>query len=204
MTARLGELPARGKLLALAPHMHFRGKSFRVTTISGDQEEILLDVPNYDFNWQHLYGLKQPLPLGTLDHLKFVATFDNSKDNPVNPDATKPVFWGDQTWEEMAVAFFEVAEERNPVEDSVEQMKSLEEWISEHEQNLIDRYVEEFFQRFDGNRDGNVTESELPRIVWKKARGNLDQNGDKIVERGEVQEAAKWLFYDHDENAADK
>ncbi len=202
VTAHLRDLPAQGKLLALAPHMHFRGKSFRVTTKTGDREDILLDVPNYDFNWQHLYSLKQPVPLGNLDDVKFVATFDNSASNPVNPDATKPVFWGDQTWEEMAVAFFEVAEERQSLENSAETSKSLEELISPHEQELIDRYVADFFERFDRNKDGRVTQSELPRIVWKRGRHELDINDDQIVDRMEVVEAARRLFYDQDEKTA--
>ncbi len=95
------------ELYALIPHMHLRGKSFRFTAIYPDKrEEILLDVPRYDFNWQNVYLLAEPklMPEGT--ELHCVGHFDNSAENLVNPDPTKPVYWGDQTWEEMLVGSF--------------------------------------------------------------------------------------------------
>jgi peroxiredoxin len=89
-------------LYTLTPHMHYRGKSFRFTAVYPDGgEEILLDVPRYDFNWQIIYQLKTPkrLPAGTV--VKLDAHFDNSADNPLNPDPGQTVYWGDQTWDEM-------------------------------------------------------------------------------------------------------
>ncbi|SPE33634.1 conserved exported hypothetical protein [Candidatus Sulfopaludibacter sp. SbA3] len=97
-------------VLSLFPHMHVRGKSFeyRVTYPTGETE-TLLDVPNYDFNWQLSYYLKQPklLPKGTV--IECVAHFDNSPNNRFNPDPTKEVFWGEQTWEEMVAGFVDLA-----------------------------------------------------------------------------------------------
>lgn len=202
VTARLRNLPPNGRLLALAPHMHYRGKSFRVAAKTGNQEEILLDVPKYDFNWQHLYALQHPLALGNLDELRFDATFDNSEGNPVNPDPSQAVFWGDQTWDEMAVAFFEVAEERQPVESSKVTRQGLTAEMSPGEQRLADRYVDDFFVRFDQDQDGVITQYELPKIVWKRARFELDPNGDKMIVRDEVVEAARRLFCNHDEQQA--
>jgi hypothetical protein len=94
-------------LTMLFPHMHLRGKSFRFEAVyPSGQREILLDVPRYDFNWQLRYELAEPklMPKGT--RLECVAHFDNSTDNPANPDPTKPVSWGDQTFEEMMIGFF--------------------------------------------------------------------------------------------------
>jgi peroxiredoxin len=91
-------------LYALSPHMHYRGKSFRFTAkYPNGSEEILLDVPRYDFNWQNVYKLAEPkrIPEATEIHLE--AHYDNSADNPWNPDPTKSVHWGDQTWEEMMI-----------------------------------------------------------------------------------------------------
>lgn len=111
-------LPAGAELLAITPHMHFRGKSFRLFGAVGESE-MLLHVPNYDFNWQHTYQLQQPLPLDAFESgLQFEAVFDNSTHNPFNPDPTQIVTWGDQSWEEMAVAFFEVARPRQAHESS--------------------------------------------------------------------------------------
>jgi hypothetical protein len=97
-------------LLALFPHMHLRGKSFRYEAIYPDgTEEILLDVPRFDFNWQPRYALAEPkrLPAGTL--LRCSATFDNSRANPANPDASQWVRTGTQSWEEMFNGYFDVA-----------------------------------------------------------------------------------------------
>ena len=81
----------------------------RVEATSEKNREILLDVPKYDFNWQHTYVLRNPIPLKSLNELTFTATFDNSTENRCNPDPTAFVTWGDQTWEEMAIVFYEVA-----------------------------------------------------------------------------------------------
>jgi len=97
-------------LINFLPHMHFRGKSFeyRVTYPSGEKE-TLLDVPHYDFNWQLTYELAKPklLPKGTV--IECTAHFDNSPNNPANPDPTKEVHFGEQTWEEMMIGFLDVA-----------------------------------------------------------------------------------------------
>ena len=102
-------LQADSVLVSLKPHMHLRGKSmeFRAVYPTGEKE-ILLDVPQYSFNWQLEFILAHPktLPKGT--RLEVTAAFDNSPDNPWNPDPTKAVRWGDQTWEEMAIGYFEV------------------------------------------------------------------------------------------------
>lgn len=104
------QAPADLILLTMFPHMHLRGKSFRYTAMYPDgKSEILLDVPNYDFNWQNGYHLEEPklIPKGTV--LKCVAHFDNSENNIANPDPTKVVRWGDQTWEEMMIGYVDVA-----------------------------------------------------------------------------------------------
>ena len=103
------ELGHDAKLSALLPHMHLRGKDFQYRLVypSGETETILR-VPHYDFGWQLWY---QPvsdivLPKGT--QIAATAHFDNSVNNPHNPDSTKAVKWGDQSWEEMMIGFFDV------------------------------------------------------------------------------------------------
>jgi hypothetical protein len=93
---------------SLAPHMHYRGKSFRYElTYPNGSREVLLDIPRYDFNWQNVYKFAEPkfVPEGSL--LKCVAHFDNSDQNPSNPDPKKQVRWGEQTWDEMMIGYFE-------------------------------------------------------------------------------------------------
>jgi len=91
----------------IMPHSHVRGKASRMTAIFPDgREQILLNVPRYDFNWQTGYVLKEPLLIPKGTKLVWDMTWDNSKQNPANPDPTKEVRWGDQTWEEMGLGFF--------------------------------------------------------------------------------------------------
>jgi peroxiredoxin len=94
-------------LYSLLPHAHLRGSAAKYTAHYPDGEsEILLSVPRYDFNWQPLYALDPPkfLPQGTRVVLDM--RWDNSAQNPRNPDPDSDVFWGDQTWEEMNVGWF--------------------------------------------------------------------------------------------------
>ncbi|MBX3412956.1 MAG: redoxin domain-containing protein [Pirellulales bacterium] len=105
-------------LLNLTPHMHVRGKAFRFELEHADgTREILLDVPRYDFNWQLRYDLVEPRLIPKGSRLHCYAEFDNSTDNPNNPDPTKEVRFGEQTWEEM---MFGVYQTLAPLEKSVE------------------------------------------------------------------------------------
>jgi peroxiredoxin/mono/diheme cytochrome c family protein len=95
-------------LLNFMPHMHLRGKSFEYRAVYPDgRREILLSIPRYDFSWQTYYQLAEPvyLPAGT--RIECTAYFDNSAENLNNPDPTKPVRWGDQTWEEMMIGWMD-------------------------------------------------------------------------------------------------
>jgi hypothetical protein len=103
-------LQADSTLLAMFPHMHVRGKGFEYrATYPNGESETLLSVPRYDFNWQLTYYLQQPkqLPKGTV--LECVARYDNSPNNPFNPDPGKEIYWGDQTWDEMLAGFVDLA-----------------------------------------------------------------------------------------------
>lgn len=103
-------LQADSRLIGLMPHMHLRGKDFeyRVVYPTGEKE-VLLRVPRYDFNWQLFYNLAEPkvFPKGT--KIECTAHFDNSANNKYNPDPSKEVRWGDQSWEEMMIGWFDIA-----------------------------------------------------------------------------------------------
>jgi hypothetical protein len=87
--------------------MHGRGKDFlyRVVYPSGE-DKILLSVPHYDWHWQNWYTLDEPIDLPKGSKIDCTAHFDNSASNPENADPTKEVIWGEQTWDEMMVGFF--------------------------------------------------------------------------------------------------
>ena len=96
------------RVVDLMPHMHLRGKDFKYTVVYPDgKSQVVLDVPRYDFNWQLLYRLKEPLLIPKGGRLDCVAHFDNSTANKYNPDPEKEVRWGPQTWEEMMIGWFD-------------------------------------------------------------------------------------------------
>ncbi|MDX2150359.1 MAG: thiol-disulfide isomerase [Bryobacteraceae bacterium] len=106
------KLPFHGEatLTGLLPHMHLRGKSFEYRLVREDgSREVLLNVPRYDFNWQLSYYPKQPIALKPGMVLEATAYFDNSANNPANPDPKAEVRYGDQSWEEMMFGFFDIA-----------------------------------------------------------------------------------------------
>ncbi len=104
-----GSLPNDALLLSFFPHMHLRGKKFEYNILQpGGGTETLLRV-NYDFYWQLSYRLAGPMPLKAGTVLQAIAWYDNSKRNPHNPDPDAAVRWGDQTYDEMMVGFFDVA-----------------------------------------------------------------------------------------------
>lgn len=99
--------PEDATLLDLTPHMHLRGKAFKYTiTYPDGKSEELLNVPKYDFNWQLSYILAEPRKVPAGSKIEAVAWYDNSPNNKYNPDPTKTVTWGEQTFEEMMIGFF--------------------------------------------------------------------------------------------------
>ena len=108
-----GSLPNDALLLSFFPHMHLRGKRFEYNILRADGRIQPLLRVNYDFFWQLSYRLPQPMPLKAGTVLQAVGWYDNSKNNPHNPDPTSAVYWGDQTYDEMMVGFFDVAVDAN-------------------------------------------------------------------------------------------
>ena len=108
------EMGTQVKLVSMQPHMHLRGKDFeyRVVYPTGEAE-TLLKVPNYSFSWQLYYQPVKQLVLPKGTKIECTAHYDNSPNNPNNPDATKEVSWGDQSWDEMMIGFFDVAFDAN-------------------------------------------------------------------------------------------
>jgi hypothetical protein len=99
-----------GVIYNFTPHMHLRGKSFRYTAHYPDgRQEVLLDVPDYDFNWQLTYTPKEPLQMPKGARVVCEAVFDNSAGNPANPDPSIEVTWGEATTDEMMIGFMEYA-----------------------------------------------------------------------------------------------
>lgn len=99
----------------LFPHMHFRGKWMKYELLQPNgRRETLLHVPRYDFQWQFSYYLERPRRVPAGSWLVVTGAFDNSADNPANPDPNKRVVFGEQSWDEMFIGFFEAADDPVP------------------------------------------------------------------------------------------
>jgi peroxiredoxin len=96
-------------ILSFMPHLHLRGTSAKYVAVYPDgKTATLLSVPDYDFNWQSVYRFAEPLSVPKGTKLTWFASWDNSADNPRNPDSRKEVRWGLQTWDEMQNGWMEV------------------------------------------------------------------------------------------------
>jgi hypothetical protein len=97
------------EMINLMPHMHLRGKDFlyRVVYPTGETS-TLLSVPKYDFSWQLVYVFDKPIVLPKGSRIECVAHFDNSINNAYNPNPNAVVHFGDQTWDEMMIGWFDV------------------------------------------------------------------------------------------------
>lgn len=101
-------VPMDMNLLGCMAHMHVRGKAFKFeVTPPGGTTEVLLDIPRYDFNWQLRYDYAKPRFLPKGSRVKITAVFDNSDSNPANPDPSREIRWGQQTYDEMMIGYFE-------------------------------------------------------------------------------------------------
>lgn len=175
-------------LLTVSPHMHLRGKAFEVRARRGSETETLLSVPHYDFNWQHTYEFSEPLPLDGIDALEIIARFDNSAANLTNPDPAETVMWGEQTWEEMALAFVEVAK---PLVAPEEAAPAVAATGAEPEDSVAAARADSFLARFDANHDGMVVRTEASRIVRDYSFSILDADGDGQITRDEALRAMR-------------
>jgi len=102
------KVPFDMNVTAFMAHMHVRGKAFRFDFTTPDgKSETLLDIPRYDFNWQLRYDYKQPKLIPRGSTLTITAVYDNSAENKANPDPTKLVKWGPQTYDEMMIGYVE-------------------------------------------------------------------------------------------------
>ncbi len=192
--ATSNRLPENAQILTFMPHMHVRGKAFFYEAVfPNGKRETLLDVPKYDFNWQTSYREVEPLrfPKGTRIHA--IAHFDNSEENLNNPDPKTPVFWGEQTYEEMMIGYFDMA---------VPKGTHLERGRGFGGQRggggggagpfggLNEETLKEMIKNLDANKDGKITRDELPprlRDQFDRISGGKDsisvEDAQKLLSR---------------------
>lgn len=149
----LGEWP----IISLMPHMHLRGQAFKYEAILPDgQRQTLLDVPRYDFNWQTSYLAAKELTLPKGTKIYCTAKYDNSTENLNNPDPKSRVRWGDQTWEEMMIGYFDVAIPLSETQARQEFGPAASAEDADREQAV------RLLQRWDQNGNSRVELEEIP------------------------------------------
>ena len=161
------------RLLGFIPHMHFRGSAFRYEWFAPDSKiTTLLEIPRYDFNWQLAYNLREPfaVPAGSL--LRVTATFDNSDSNPLNPDPTRDVRWGDQSDDEMLIGYAEYYMPTIPAGQFVPRLRETP--------------ASKSMAHLDRNGDGSITLKECPQR-HRPTFALLDANKDGKVTWRELQ-----------------
>ncbi|MEO0531915.1 MAG: hypothetical protein AAF266_15275, partial [Planctomycetota bacterium] len=158
---------------------------FRMTANWPDgEEEVLLNVPRYDFNWQTNYRLVDPITLPPDFAVTCDASFDNSAGNPFNPDPTATVRWGDQSFEEMMLGLFEIAAPRGSFDTPM-----LSGQPSDAAQAEARALAQRLFEKHDDG-DGTLRRGELPQSFAVFAFDRYDLDDDQLLTEDEVFEAA--------------
>jgi peroxiredoxin/mono/diheme cytochrome c family protein len=168
-------------IVNLTPHLHTRGKAFRYEVIYPDgSQEVLLDVPQYDFNWQTTYILEEPKAIPAGSTLRCTAWWDNSEDNLSNPDPTKTVTWGEQTFEEMMIGFY------------VEQFPKGQSPKGSGGLQLDNLNPQDILAQLDTNKDGKLSQDEMPKPFAAQFQ-RMDLNQDGAIDPSELEIVLNFL-----------
>lgn len=173
-------MPIESQLLSLSPHMHLRGKSFRYElTLPDGKKETLLDVPHYDFNWQTGYRLSELRTIPRGSKFQGFASYDNSPNNLANPDPSKTVTWGEQSWDEMFLGYFDIVVPKG--------IDEIAQRISAGLANNKDpkEVVNKIFETLDKNKDGKLMRDEVSP-AQQPVFDKIDTDKDGIVTKVEV------------------
>jgi hypothetical protein len=160
-------VPLDAKIMSLLPHMHVRGAGARYDLVTPDgKSKTLLDIPRYDFNWQLGYDFADFVDAPKGSKLTFTAWYNNSDKNPANPDPTKRVRWGSQTYDEMHLGYVEFmvpgAKPGVPLAGAA--------------RPGVGAFISTIFKQMDKDADGFVTQAEAG-AAWNRLK-SADTNGD--------------------------
>lgn len=170
------DFPKEALLYSAFPHAHYRGYASDLWIEYPDgARKRLLAMPRYDFNWQREYTFAEPLKVPAGSKLIANYWYDNSKQNPANPDASKTIVWGDQSWEEM----FYTAVRYRWVEETSAKLTTYDE--------LMDKT--RLLGMFDDNIDGKIQKAELKGEMGAnigKYFAMVDKNADGAIDATEL------------------
>ncbi len=174
------QVPFDVHVMSFMPHMHVRGKAFRYEAQLPDGEtKTMLDVPRYDFNWQLRYELREPLTLPAGSTINVTAWYDNSRNNPANPDPDKLVRWGPQTTDEMMLGYVEYYSDAEDLQNGFNQPGAPSRDLA-----AADRF-DRLLKLLDKNNDQVITRDEVPDRFARQFKA-LDRNSDGQVTRDEM------------------
>lgn len=182
------------RIVSLMPHMHLRGKSAKYEAFYPDgTSKVLLDVPQYDFNWQTRYQFSdfEFVPKGT--KLVLTTAWDNSTDNPYNPDPTASVTFGEPTTAEMSFGFMNFIKAVDE-EDVSAALREQGNGFGGRGQGGGRRDIDltQLLTTFDANKDNLLQESEAPEFM-KRFFPMIDSDGDGAVTPAELETAQKMF-----------
>lgn len=170
-------------LYSAFPHAHYRGYAADLWIRYPDgKEKLLLSLPRYDFNWQRDYNFAEPIKVPAGSKLIAHFIYDNSKENPANPDPNKTVVWGDQSWEEM----FYTAIRYRWADETSDRFVNYDEALNQGR----------IFGMLDDNIDGKIQRTELKGQVGDnlaKYFDLIDKDHDGSLDKAEMAEAMKMM-----------
>jgi len=181
-------VPKDAMILAFFPHMHLRGKAFHYEATTPDgKTQTLLDIPRYDFNWQLSYRLAEPLLLPAGSIIRATAWYDNSKNNPANPDPDRTVTWGPQTYDEMMIGYVEYHMDGGKVDRlaNAPGLAALRDLGT-------GKNIEAMFKQLDKNSDGELSEDEFPKGQKAKLL-RFDTDGNGAISMKEAEPLTQFL-----------
>jgi len=178
------EVPKDMLLYSAFPHAHYRGYASDLwLQLPDGSKKQLLAMPRYDFNWQREYTFAEPLKIPAGSKLIAHYWYDNSKQNPANPDASRTIVWGDQSWEEM----FYTAIRYRWLDETATKLTNYDE--------LMDQT--RMLGMFDDSMDGKIQKAELKGELGEKLLphfAQMDANKNDGIENAELQAALKVMF----------
>jgi len=177
------DVPKDMLLYSAFPHAHYRGYASDLWLQTPDGvKKLILAMPRYDFNWQREYTFAEPMKIPAGSKLIAHYWYDNSKQNPANPDPKRTVPWGDQSWDEM---FYTAIRYR---------------WLDETSSKLVeyDRLMDQtrLLGMFDDNMDGVIEKAEFKGELGDKLApyfAQMDQDHSGGVDNKELMAALKVM-----------
>lgn len=194
-------LPVAVEAHFVSGHAHYLCTTMRMSaTLPGGEEKVLLDIPEWDMDWQDTYFFAEPvaLPAGTV--VRSVITYDNSSGNPNNPSSPPVrVKWGRESTDEMGsitlsgVALDEDDAARLHLSTRANRARLFAQLGQELRKGGVLERLPAVVKNLDANGDGLLQESELPQRVRGPLLLRLDENDDKILDAAEIEDLKTWL-----------